>query len=1041
MDIVVFGQQEWSRTWTEKQQYSTRLARRGHRVLYVDPEWSFESGSPIDRLRALAPVRAGMGLRELHAGSLYVFTYPYASVLRWRVNNWRYPRVVRSVAARLGFRSPVVLAFHPSAEAAATALKPATLAYYAVDEYTAYGTPSDEDWSWMRGREETLLRASDVAFGVSPRLVERFAGIQPRSFLLENGLDPAHFARAWSGSVPPHPEVARFSGPRIGLVGQIDHRVDQALLAALARSHREWSIVLIGRVKEGTDVSALVAEPNVHFVPFQPYDALPAVLRALDVCLVPYLRTVLTHSCNPAKIYEYIAADRPVVATPLDGIVACRRAVTIAEDAEGFERAIVAALTDPSALREERRAVVEASDWEQRTDELERRLEEAFDRAGERTAIRRQRAWPGARVASIPAPAERWNDYWRAAPGQPMPPLSHAMFHAARAAGWLYYAGRVMLRIARGERPARIRRILVVRTGTFMGDLIVFLPLLSALRERFPHAHIVLGVQPGLSVGALLDGNQDVDEVRELDFLSAPNRVAQISGALRLFAEGFDAVVSGVGYFVSRDAMLSGAPFRVGLYDGTALQTLNRRALPLDVTRHEAANNLALVELLSGQPEDPRRSPRIEIDPAATGAAADGVLAQLGIPAGAPILAVHSGSKKPSRRWPADRFAAVVARLLGERPDLWVVFTGTPGERDVVEAIREAVPEALRTRAPSSIGLTDLPALIGLLDRSAAVLSNDTGVMHLARARGTPLLALLGPDNDRRWGPHPWGPGRAVALRYQVPCSRCARHECEALFCMLSLEVDEVLAELRSLLDGARYGDDASADNKLPIDALPGSANGNGSADAAALVPLVRRVRQRSWRTLAEAGFQLPLVSVIVPADAGAEVLADVERQDYPHIEILRLNGAPASPAGRSGNGTPAGSLPVRSVGVAPDSAEAVWGAVLEAARGDILAFHPRDVRWPVEKISADVAALMREPDADVTAHGSIRKPGRLPGRKRRPKHGEAALRRSWLAARLAGNGFPGKRSGREGVTEWLDTNLHTAVRAFADAPAIESGG
>jgi ADP-heptose:LPS heptosyltransferase/glycosyltransferase involved in cell wall biosynthesis len=976
-------------------------------VLYVDPEWSYAAGSAADRLRALAPSHSGIGLQEFHPGALYVYTYRYSGLLRWRLNHWRHPRAVRAVAARLGFRSPVVLAFHPSAVSAALALEPAALAYYAVDEYTAYGGTSADAGATVRTWEETLLRHSQVAFGVSPRLVQRFAALQPNSVLLENGVDPAHFAPAWNGTVAPHPIVADVPGPRIGLVGQIDQRIDQALLASLARAHREWSLVLVGRVKEGVDVSVLAAEPNIHFVPFQPYEALPAVLRALDVCLVPYLPSDLTHSCNPAKIYEYLAADRPVVATPLEGIVACRSAVAVAEDAAGFERAVGAALAEPGALRAQRRAVVLASDWEQRTDEVERRLEEACAGTG-RGIGSRKRAMPGRRVERIPGPPERVNDYWRRTPGRP--PLPRPLFHAARAAGWLYYGGRLAMRLARGERPARIRRILVVRYGTFLGDMIVFLPLLAALRERFPHAYIVLGVQPGLSVGPLLEGSRSVDEVRELDFLSAPTRAAKLAGALRLFAEGFDATISGVGYFLSREALLSGAPYRIGLYDGHPLQRLNRRVLPLDVTRHESENNLALVELLTGEPEDPRRLPALEVDPDLAEAAAGRALRTLGVPADAPILAVHAGSKKPSRRWPAERFAAVAARLLQERPELWVVFTGTPGEREVVERIRAAIPAALRARAPSSVGLTDLPALVGLLDRSAAVVSNDTGLMHLARARGAPLLALLGPDNHRRWGPHPWGRGPAVALRYEVPCARCARHECEAMFCLLSLGVDEVLGELRALLDRATQ---------------PGPRSGGSDP----LLPLERRVRRRDWRALADAGFALPLVSVIVPAGAGSEVTTSIARQTYPNLEIVVLEPVHAAgPAGSAG-APQSGPVPVRPLRVGGDSAAAAWNAVVGETRGEILAFHPLQARWPAEKISADVAALVREPSADATVHAAPR------------TQGQAVLRRSWLAAQLSGNGASRAPGDADGMAEWLDAHLHTAVRAFADAPAAEVAG
>jgi ADP-heptose:LPS heptosyltransferase/glycosyltransferase involved in cell wall biosynthesis len=1026
MDIICFGQQAWSRTWTEKQQHSTRLARRGHRVLYVDPGWSHDVRGAGDRLRALAPVRSGLGLREVRPGSLYVFTYPYAAALRWRVNRWRHPRTIREVARRLGFRSPAVLAFHPSAAPVIRVLDPSVLAYYAVDEYSAYGGMGASERAGTRAAEDEILRRSSVAFGVSPRLVRRFAGIQPRSRLLENGVDAEHFA-ADAGPIPAHPMLAALPGPRMGLVGQIDERVDQSLLVALARAYPSGSVVLVGRVREGVDVSRLRAEPNIHFVPFQSYTALPAVLRALDVCLVPYHGTELTHSCNPAKIFEYVAADRPVVSTPLEGIVACRGAITLAAGADAWVRAVSEALADPGALRAERRAVTAESHWERRTDELEAELMLAAAAAGRGTALQRARAVSGRGLARLPGPRARHNDYWRAAVGPALPPRLYALHLATRAAGRLYHAIRVAARVARGERPARIRRILVVRNGTFVGDLIVLLPLLDALRARFPHAHIALGVQSGLSVGPLLEGSRSVDEIRPLDALDTPGRARQLRGVFRLFAEGYDAVITGVGYFLSPEAMLSGAPYSVALYDGHPQQWLSSRALPLDVTRHEAENNLALVEILTGEPEDPRRVPRIEVDAAAAGAAAGQVLEQLGVPDGARILAVHAGSKKLSRRWPADRFARLVTRALEEDPTLHAVFTGTPGERDVVETVRAAIPDALRGRASSSVGFTDLHALIGLLDRSSALVSNDTGVMHLGRARGTPLLALLGPENDRRWGPHPHGPGPAVALRYEVPCARCARQECEALFCMLSLGVDEAYAELRALLDGA-------ARKAGPAAETGGRVTDPGALAAPRSSALVRRVHRRGWRALAGAGFDIPVVSVVVAADAGREVAGGIEHQDYPNIEVIRV-GSPAA-SGSEVTGEPGfGARPVRAVAV-DGGAENAWRTVLNASRGEILILHPPAVRWPADRVSADVAALMREPDADVTVYADGPRPRRS-GSAAESRLPLAAVRHAWLARQLQAEGV-GAGVGAPGMAEWLAARLPDAVSVYADSSRVE---
>jgi glycosyltransferase involved in cell wall biosynthesis len=229
----------------------------------------------------------------------------------------------------------------------------------------------------VRRDELRAVHASDVVLAISPRLCRRLAEIHPRTYLLPSGADLPHFRDATDRSKPLHPALRGVRPPRLGFMGQLDERLDQDLLIHLATTRPDWRIVLAGRAKPGVDLGPVLRLPNVHATGFLPYEELPALLRGVDVALLPYRDTALTQSCSPLKVYEYVAADRPVVSTPLEGLAACRMAVRVAETPEGFVAAVAEALANPDALRAERRAVAEASSWEHRTDELELRLEEA----------------------------------------------------------------------------------------------------------------------------------------------------------------------------------------------------------------------------------------------------------------------------------------------------------------------------------------------------------------------------------------------------------------------------------------------------------------------------------------------------------------------------------------------------------------------------------------------------------------------------------------------------------------------------------------
>jgi hypothetical protein len=300
------------------------------------------------------------------------------------------------------------------------------------------------------------------------------------------------------------------------------------------------------------------------------------------------------------------------------------------------------------------------------------------------------------------------------------------------------------------------------------------------------------------------------------------------------------------------------------------------------------------------------------------------------------------------------------------------VLSGTSEEIPLVAAILESLPAGIRGRCLSSAGRTDLAGLVALLDRARLLVCNDTGVMHLARARGTPLVALLGPENDRYWGPHPEGWGAAIAIRHVVPCAPCRRWDCEALHCLRSLTPAEACTAVSLLLD-----------HVAPASEVAGRTPPRGrSAD----LPLVRMVRRHDWTDLHAAGFAIPKVSLVrldepaarrllgwrvlarrlVVAKAPEAGAAELGRA-YPNVEsldvghVLRRAVAPAAATDRE-----------RLLSIGPADPRAAWAAIAEAARGEFLA-----LLRPGESgsdLGAAVAALVRTPVLDgVASHDRLR--------------------------------------------------------------------
>jgi ADP-heptose:LPS heptosyltransferase len=127
------------------------------------------------------------------------------------------------------------------------------------------------------------------------------------------------------------------------------------------------------------------------------------------------------------------------------------------------------------------------------------------------------------------------------------------------------------------------------------------------------------------------------------------------------------------------------------------------------------------------------------------------------LPPGERVAVVHPGASVPERRWDAAGFARVIEHLvLAREPAVErVVLTGGPGEEAVAAAVTDRLPPVARARVLDLTGATPLGPLAALLARAVLVVANDTGIVHLAAAVGTPVVAVGGGSDWTRW--RPWG--------------------------------------------------------------------------------------------------------------------------------------------------------------------------------------------------------------------------------------------------------------------------------------------
>src|SRR6185437_3645903 len=122
---------------------------------------------------------------------------------------------------------------------------------------------------------------------------------------------------------PEHPALATIPQPRVCFLGALDaYKVDFALLAGAASACPDLHFVCVGPIgfADQTRGSTIPHLANLHYIDTLPQKELPALLRGCAVCIIPYHLNEYTASVSPLKLYEYLAAGRPVVATPLPAL-------------------------------------------------------------------------------------------------------------------------------------------------------------------------------------------------------------------------------------------------------------------------------------------------------------------------------------------------------------------------------------------------------------------------------------------------------------------------------------------------------------------------------------------------------------------------------------------------------------------------------------------------------------------------------------------------------------------------------------------------
>jgi len=321
----------------------------------------------------------------------------------------------------------------------------------------------------------------------------------------------------------------------------------------------------------------------------------------------------------------------------------------------------------------------------------------------------------------------------------------------------------------------------VVIAPNWIGDAVMSLPVLRALRAAYPKDSLAVLARRGPATIYRAEGSAD----------SVLERAGLFSDAASLARGRFDeAWLLPNSFRAAAIAFLSGTRRRVGYATDRRGPLLTDAARPPSGMEHQLRDYDGLLASRGVAPDT--EAPRLPISEAAA-ERAETVLALAGLPAGRGLVLLAPGSAvAATKRWPAQRFAALADRLAERRWSCALVVG--PAE----QALGAGVSSCAKSPLPVLGADLDPVELAALEARASLVVANDSGPMHLAAAVGTPVVAFFGPTDPGRTGPS--GSPSRVLDRY-VFCSPCFRDECPYEHqCMEEITVEMALRACEELL-------------------------------------------------------------------------------------------------------------------------------------------------------------------------------------------------------------------------------------------------
>ncbi len=361
-NLICLSHLRWDFVYQRPQHLLTRFAKQSHVYFYEEPifeqtdECYLSITSRGENLNVVVPhLQITLNEEQIEAALTALFDQFVAAFELEKTIFWYY--------------TPMALKYSKKHA-------PKAIIYDCMDELSGFKFAHSE----ISNYEQQLLNAADVVFTGGHSLYNAKKQYHDNIHAFPSSIEKEHFSTA--RTISEASDQIGIQGPKIGFFGVIDERFDIDLIAELATNRPDWNIILIGPVVK-IDPATLPQNQNIHYLGQKSYKELPSYLAGWDVAMLPFLLYESTRFISPTKTPEYLAANIPVVSTPIHDVInpyGEEQLVHICACASSFEKAIEQELTitDRSKWEAQVTSFLKNISWDKTQDDMAKQIRQVI---------------------------------------------------------------------------------------------------------------------------------------------------------------------------------------------------------------------------------------------------------------------------------------------------------------------------------------------------------------------------------------------------------------------------------------------------------------------------------------------------------------------------------------------------------------------------------------------------------------------------------------------------------------------------------------